>query len=225
VSERCDCERRRGSWSAFAALAATADSRHVGGRRLACQPERPEEGCRPKVCEGAGSPTRQPRWGAYGGVDGTRTRDLRRDRLRALADDGSRSRKIAVGCHTQLTIADVRGRLSGNGLHFLARARRESTPGLRPMRKRLCIVRVGPPSRSAHRRDSIHLNDERLPAAGRQRAEHRVRPVLRHQPTALRHRSRLDFAFDHVRYSRPSMATLFKRREDLVLLAILLLHD
>jgi hypothetical protein len=39
-----------------------------------------------------------------------------RGRRRRIAED-----LIAVGCHAQRTIADVRGRLSGNGLPFLAR--------------------------------------------------------------------------------------------------------
>jgi hypothetical protein len=54
------------------------------------------------------------------GVDGTRTRDLLRDRTRAPADDDRRSRNIAVGCHAQVTIADVGGRLSRNRLQVLA---------------------------------------------------------------------------------------------------------
>jgi hypothetical protein len=56
-----------------------------------------------------------------GGVDGTRTRGLRRDRQEAMTADRSRPRKIGVGCSAARPVEADRGRLVRNGLQVLAK--------------------------------------------------------------------------------------------------------
>jgi hypothetical protein len=56
-----------------------------------------------------------------GGVDGTRTRGLRRDRQEALTAHRSRPRKIGVGCPTSWPFKVDPGRVFRNGLQVLAK--------------------------------------------------------------------------------------------------------
>ena len=55
-----------------------------------------------------------------GGVDGTRTRGLRRDRPASITADHSRPWKIGVGCPASWPSDAVRGRVFGIGLQILA---------------------------------------------------------------------------------------------------------
>jgi hypothetical protein len=57
-----------------------------------------------------------------GGVDGTRTRGLRRDRPMPTTAHRSRPRKIEVGSSTSWPFKVDRGRVFGNGLQILASA-------------------------------------------------------------------------------------------------------
>jgi hypothetical protein len=57
-----------------------------------------------------------------GGVDGTRTRGLRRDRPMPTTAHRSRPRKIGVGSSTSWPFKVDRGRVFGNGLQILASA-------------------------------------------------------------------------------------------------------
>jgi hypothetical protein len=56
-----------------------------------------------------------------GGVDGTRTRGLRRDRQEAMTAHHSRPRKNGVGCPADRPVEANRGRLVRNGLQVLAK--------------------------------------------------------------------------------------------------------
>jgi hypothetical protein len=58
-----------------------------------------------------------------GGVDGTRTRGLRRDRQEAMTALRSRPRKVGVGCPPSWQFDTGRGRVFRNGLQILASTR------------------------------------------------------------------------------------------------------
>jgi hypothetical protein len=88
--------------------------------RLVLQ-RRPSRGLRP-VCKQA--PAKNGNsfifWMIVGGVDGTRTRGLRRDRPAPTTAHRSRPRKIGVGSPARLPVDANRGRLFRNILQILA---------------------------------------------------------------------------------------------------------
>jgi hypothetical protein len=95
---RCGCTSRpeEGNWHTYRHSARQAWVRNLGKRQHA--------GTKRDV----------------GGVDGTRTRGLRRDRQEQMTVERSRPRKIGVGCHASRPVETDRGRLFQKILQVLA---------------------------------------------------------------------------------------------------------
>ena len=71
-----------------------------------------------------------------GGVDGTRTRGLRRDRQEAMTAQRSRPRKNGFGCPPPWPLDAARGRVFQNGLQILAIQTASATPSITVDRRR-----------------------------------------------------------------------------------------